>query len=390
MARKILMIPGPTEVYPEALAAMAQPIMPHYGGEFLSIYLETCEGLKKIFETTGEVVLLVGPGTSAMEASATTIIEEGDKVINVRNGFFGDRFHEVIMAVGGKPVDVTAEPGKIVDPEAVRRRIKQEKDVKAIFLVHNETSTGVVNPVPQVGEVAQEHDLIYVVDGISSVGGIEMRMDEWNIDLCFTGSQKCLGAPPGLAPMAISKRLWEGIDEGKKSTRGWYLNLKTWRKYAMEWGWHPYPTSLATHSIRALHIAVKMALNEGLENRYCRHRVAGEALREGLKAMGLQLLSDGKHASPTITVPKIPPNIDAAKLQKTVEDRFNILIAGGLTELKGKVLRIGHMSMTASPEYIIPTVAAMEYALLEQGFDLKRGAGPSATMGVFRSRTMVP
>lgn len=160
MARKILMIPGPTEVYPEALAAMAQPILPHYGSEFVSLYLETCEGLKKIFETTGEVVLLVGPGTSAMEASATTIIEEGDKVVNIRNGFFGDRFHEVITAVGGIPVDVTAEPGKIVDPEAIRKRIRREKDIKAIFLVHNETSTGVVNPAPQVGEVAQEHDLI--------------------------------------------------------------------------------------------------------------------------------------------------------------------------------------------------------------------------------------
>ncbi len=186
--------------------------------------------------------------------------------------------------------------------------------------------------------------------------------------------------------MAISKRLWEEIGEEKKSTRGWYLNLKTWKKYIKEWTWHPYPTSLATHSIRALRVAVDMALKEGLENRYHRHRVAGEAFRGGLRAMGLQLLSDERHVSPTVTVPKIPPKIDAAKIQKTIEDKFNILIAGGLAELKGKVLRIGHMSMTASLEYIIPTVAAMEYALLEQGFNLKSGPGPSAAMGVFRSR----
>jgi len=384
-SRKILMIPGPSEVDPEVLSVMAKPVLPHYGSEWGQIHTETCNKLKKIFNTNQSVLLLPGPGNAAIDLAVGNLIEPRDKAVSALNGFFGGVFCNSIEMHGGKPIDIKADIGKRVSPDEIRYKLREEKDIKAVFVVHSETSTGVLNPIKEIGEICEEFNVLYVVDAISSFSGVEMRMDDWNIDICIGYASKALGSVNGVVPIAISDKAWKVALDRKTPMRARFLNLQVWKKFIDEWGsWgHPFPSSMPCSVILALRRATELALEEGLEKRYRRHYIAGKATRAGLRTLGFEIVPREEEASSTITAARVPNGVDIGKFKEILNERFDILIAemGALTGVKG--IRIGHMGVTASPMYVIPTIAAIEVALEELGIDVRPSSGIAAAMNIF-------
>jgi aspartate aminotransferase-like enzyme len=384
MRRKILMIPGPTEVSEEVRQELAKPVTPHYGSDWVGIYKETIEMLKTVFKTTGDMFVLVGSSSAAMEASVMSAIEPGDRVLVELSGTFGLRFKEIVEAQGGKVVPLNVELGKAVDPEDVKRILERDRGIKTMTLVHNETSTGVTNPARELGEIAKEHGLLYIVDAVSSLGGIELRTDNWSVDFCITGSQKCLEAPAGLAMMSVSEKAWKAMERRKEPIRGWYLNLQNIRRYMVMWAdWHPHgPQTMATSLFKGLRVALGRILEEGLENRWERHKRAGMAMRSAVRAMGLEPFAHDKIASNTLTSVRIPQGVNGTDLLKMMEDEHSTIIAGGVGPTAGKVFRIGHMGTTASADYILPAVSSLEESLKKLGWPLELGCGVQAAQRI--------
>jgi len=384
MRRKTLMIPGPTEVSEEVRLELAKPVTPHYGSGWVGTYKETIEMLKTVFKTTGDVFVLVGSSSSAMEASIMGAIEPGDKVLVEFSGFFGVRFKEIVEAQGGKVVPLNVELGKVVDPDDVRNVLEHDRGIKAMTLVHNETSTGVTNPAKELGEIAKEYRLLFIVDAVSSLGGIELRTDDWNIDFCITGSQKCLEAPAGLAMVSVSDNAWKAMERRREPIRGWYLNLQNIRRYMIMWAdWHPQgPGTMATSLFKGLRVALGRILEEGLEDRWERHKRAGMAMRSAVRAMGLEPFANDQIASNTLTSVRIPQGVKDTDLLKMMEDEHDTVIAGGVGPTAGKIFRIGHMGTTASADYILPAVSSLEESLKKLGWPLELGCGVQAAQRI--------
>jgi aspartate aminotransferase-like enzyme len=385
MSRKrILMIPGPSEVDPRVLATLSQPILPHYGIDWGAEYATSLEDLKKIFKTEEQVIIFPGPGNGAVELVGMNIIEPGDKIANVVNGWFGEILSEVIRTYGGEPVEIKTEYGRAISPADVEVVLDQEKDIKALFVVHNETSSGVENPIQEIGKVAKKHGVIYFVDAISSFGGVDIDLDSWNIDVCVGYPSKCLGGIHGAVPIAVGKRVWDEVETRRSRIPSRFMSLKVWKKFVQEWGpiGHPFPTSMPTTVILALHEAVKLALEEGLENRYRRHFVASAALRAGCKKIGFEPLVSEEARSKTVTILGVN---DESKLRAILENKFNIMIAGGVSKLKGKAVRIGTMGVTASPSYVLPTLLALEVGARELGLPVTAGTAVAAGSKIFQS-----
>lgn len=382
-----LMIPGPGEVPASGLAEMAKQVLPHYGDDFLKLYDQVRTDLKHIFGTQAEMLILTDPGSAAMELSVSALADR--KIVLVNSGFFAGRWREIIHSYGGETVDVAVGERQALNPDDVAAAVKKNRDVAAIAVVHNETSTGIINPVKELGKIAREHDLLLVVDVVSSLGGAEFRMDEWNVDMAFTGMQKALGCPPGVSPLAVNERVWKAIGSGKRG-KGWYLNLATWKYYVDEWAWHPYPTSLATPLIASCGVILKEVLKEGMGKRIARHNVAGKAFRSGVKKLGLMLYpEDEKFASPTITAFYSPEGIPEEKIREIMLKEHNIRIAGGIGSLKGRILRVGHMAATADVGAILSTLAALEVTLKQLGHDVTIGSAVKTACEEFYRGTAV-
>ncbi|MFX1465553.1 MAG: pyridoxal-phosphate-dependent aminotransferase family protein [Promethearchaeota archaeon] len=382
--RKILMIPGPSEAHPEVLNVLSQPVIPHYGKEWGEIYEDTCQQLKKIFNTKQSVIILAGPGGLGLELSVANLIEPGDKAIVVHNGFFGELYGRVVELYERIPIVQTKNYGEAADVNSIKRKCEEE-DIKAIFLVHNETSTAVVNPVKEIGEIAKNNGILYAVDAISSFGGMELRCDDWNIDVCVGYASKALGSIMGVTPVMLSEKAWEVAKNRKHPIRSRYLNLNVWEEYIEELTeiGHPFPDSVPTSVVLALRKAIEIALEEGLENRYKRHAISGKAVREGIRALGLKCLPKEEIASDTVTALLLPEGISEIDLRQFIEDKFNIMVSlmKSLIGLEG--IRIGHMGVTASQFYVIPTLAALEKTLSIFGFKTKPGSAVAAAMDVY-------
>jgi len=382
--KKILMIPGPSEAHPEVLNVLSQPVMPHYGKEWGEIYEDTCQQLKNIFNTKQSVIILAGPGGLGLELSVANLIEPGDKAIVVYNGFFGELYGKIVELYERMPVIITKNYGEAADVSSIKEKCEEE-DVKAIFLVHNETSTAVVNPVKEIGEIAKNNGILYAVDAISSFGGMEIRCDDWNIDVCVGYASKALGSIMGVTPVMISENAWDVAKNRKHPIRGRYMNLNVWDEYIEEMTeiGHPFPASVPTSVVLALRKAIELALEEGLENRYERHAISGKAVREGIRALGLKCLPKEEIASDTVTALLLPEGISEIDLRRFIEDKFNIMVSlmKSLIGLEG--IRIGHMGVTASQFYVIPTLAALEKTLSIFGFKTKPGSAVAAAMDVY-------
>jgi aspartate aminotransferase-like enzyme len=387
MTRKLLMIPGPSEAYPEVVAELAKPVLPHYGEDFGPIYTETCEKTKSLFGTRQSVILLPGPGAAALEMAVVNLAGPGDKALVCVNGWFSDLFRDIAERYGATVLVEKADYGKVVPAERVRRRMEKEKDVRAVFVVQNDTSTGVRHPLKEIGAAVREHGAFFAVDAVSLFGGGEVLADDWNIDVCIGYPSKALGGINGIVPVMIGERTWKAVAERTQPIRARYLDLQLWAKHIKEWAsWgHPFPTSQPASLVVALHKAVEMALAEGLEARYRRHDLAGKAVRAAVRALGLELLAEEDVASPTVTVVIFPKGFDADALRATLFRRYSIMVAGLGAFIPKSGIRIGHMGVTASPQCVLPTIAALEGALAEHGMKVTVGAGVTAAQRVFQA-----
>ncbi len=381
MDETLLMIPGPTRVAPRVLKAMSENIVNHRSAVFGKILKETNEMMSEIFQTENQSYLITGSGTAAMEAAMGNIVEKGDKVLNIVGGKFGERFMQITETHGGNPVELKVEWGEAVNPEDVRYILEEEENIKAVTIVHNETSTGVGNPIDDVGAIVKDYDALYVVDTVSSLGGDDVFVDGYNIDICVTGSQKCLAAPPGMAAITLNDDAWKVVDNTETST--YYLNMKKYQKSgAGQPPETPYTPSVSL--MYAMREALNMIMEEGLESRIKRHKLAAKATINGVKALGFDLFAKEEVSSNTVTAIKMPEGVTDKEFRGTMRDKYRIELAGGQDHLKGNVFRIGHMGNITNRE-IITTISALEMTLKELGFDIDMGKGVAATEDTYLS-----
>lgn len=340
-----LLIPGPVEVSPEVLAAMGSQVQPHYGADWTKYYNDTLAILKTIFGTQGDVYLMVGSGTCAIDACIGSAFASGEKILVGVNGFFGDRLKSIAEGYGLDVVPVVGEWGKPLRAEDFQAAFDAHPDAKGAAVVHLETSTTILNPIETIGPIVRAHEGTFFVDAVSSLGGVAMHMEDWCIDLCASATQKCLGAPPGLAPAAVSRRAWSAIDKNPSKGHGWYGDLRVWRQYATDWGdWHPSPVTMATSNVVALRTALEQLMAEGIAQRLERYRQLALQLRSGLIEIGMMPYTPEALMNPVLTAAYGPKGVSTAKIVSYLAEKYHIKISGGLGALKEIIFRIGHMS----------------------------------------------
>ena len=377
--RELLMIPGPTMVSPRVLRALTKPILSHGGAEFTEAYVETLKLQKSLFMTSGTPFLLAGSGTLGMEAAAANLVEKGDKVLCIENGFFGEKWQEIVPGHGGIADRLTFEWGKAVDLKLVKERL-EKSSYKAVCVEHVDTSTGIANPVDKIGELVKKTDAVYVVDSVCGVGGMPLKMDEWGIDFCLTGSQKAVGAPPGLSMFCVNEKAWKTIENRKTPIADYYTNMKRWRPIMDDP--KKYFATPATGMILGMLEALKIIHEEGLEARWKRHAVFSKAFQAGLKAIGFDSFPDPKSLAHTLSVPKVPVGFNDADMRNIMMKKYNVIVAGGLGPIAGKTIRIGHMGSDMVND-LTATLSSIEMALHELGHLKEPGVGVGAAMKVF-------
>ncbi|MFH0963528.1 MAG: alanine--glyoxylate aminotransferase family protein [Planctomycetota bacterium] len=373
----MLMIPGPSDVPPEALAQMSLPVLPHYGDEYLEIHRRVLEGLKTVFGTSGTVIMVPGPGTAGTEMALCGLACE--KTLVVEAGVFAHRMAEILVSHGGDVVPLPVPERRAVDPDDVRSLVKSTPGLGAVAVVHNESSTGVIHPLREIGRIAREHDLLFAVDVVSSLSGADVSMDDSEIDIAWSAPQKALSAPAGLAFVALNDRALARLESRRDRIRGWLLNPLVWKWHIDNWAWHPYPTSLPTAAVRGLDVSLRLALEEGLPKRYARHTRAAGAVRAAACALGMTPFPERtEFASPTISSLIPPVGVDEAKMREHVLAESDVWIAGGFGPLRGRIIRIGHMGEGARPHAVLATVAALEDALRAQKHRIPPGSAAEA------------
>lgn len=369
-----LFIPGPAGVTPQVQNALAGPVMPHYGRDFVARYRHCKELLQRVYRTRNDIYLIVGPGTAALDAAMTSALPDGARVLVPSSGWFGARLAEMCRSHRAEVELLEFPLGEPVDADRVVERLHREPGVDAVAWVHHETSTGVLNPVEPIGRAAREVGAVTILDAVSSMGGTELPVDEWCVDLCVSVSNKCLAAIPGLAAVSVSPQAWEAID-ANDATRGWYLDLRTWRRYDEEWGaWHPYPTTVPSNLLDAFIASLEELEREGLDERLRRTARAAESVRSGLRGLGFEMFVEDAWASPVTTAVRAHPDLPPADLQRFLRQRHGIYISGGLDELHGVLFRIGHMGTAIVEAEIERLMEAVEEALRETGAPVTEGA----------------
>ncbi|MGB9792160.1 MAG: pyridoxal-phosphate-dependent aminotransferase family protein [Thermacetogeniaceae bacterium] len=376
--RQYLMLPGPTPVPPRLLRAMAKPAINHRGPEFKALYAEVTEGLKEVFRTKNDVIIYTASGTGAMEAAVANFISPGDKVLVVSIGVFGNRFAAIAERFGAQVEKLEFTWGTAADPDALAERIKadEKKEIKAVLVTHNETSTGVTNDLKALREAVGDHPALFIVDSVSGLGAMELETDAWNLDVVVAGSQKSFMIPPGLSFMAVGPRAWEAKKKCKNAC--FYWDIEAARKSG-EKGQTPFTPAIP--QIEALAEALEMMREEGLENIFARHRLLRDMTRQGIKAMGLKPLAADDVASPAVTAVLAPEGIEANAIRKVLLNEFNVVVAGGQQSLDNKIFRIGHLGNVGELE-IIAVLAALEMALNRCGFKVELGVGVRAAQEV--------
>lgn len=368
-----LMIPGPVDIPEEVRDAMAIRTMPHYGNDWVRLYGETQEMAKKVFGTKNDLYIMPGPGTMALEAALGSALEPGDSVLIPSNGFFAERLITMAKGLGLNVLSLAFPRTEPIPAAMVDATLKEYPEVKALAIVHHETSTGVLNSLEDVLAAARARGVLTVVDGISSLGGVPLPVDAWGMDLCVSVANKALETPPGVALLSISAQAWAAI-ESRTAPRGWYLDLKTWRWYMENWGsWHPSPVTMPTSNINALHTSLMALLEAGLETRFAEYRAAAAATRAGLRALEFPMFAPDACASPLVTAFCMRPGVDATDLQQALVRDSGVMISGGLTDLHGKILRVGHIGLARQRDYVVSFLLGVEDYLRKQGLAVAPG-----------------
>ena len=361
-APRILLGPGPSMVSPRVLRALSMPLLGHLDPQFLALMDEVQKLLRYVFQTENELTIPVsGTGSAGMEASLCNFIEKGDRVLIAINGYFGERLYQMAGLYGAQ-VDRLEKPwGQVFDPGEIETALKAHP-YKLVALVNAETSTGALQPgIAEIAAAAHAQGALLVLDTVTSLGGLPVEIDAWGVDVAYSGTQKCLSAPPGLAPLTVSPRARAVLRSRKTPVANWYLDLTLLDKY---WGQertyhHTAPISMNY----ALREALRLAAEEGLPARFARHRANAARLWEGLEALDLSLLVPPEHRLPTLTTPRVPPGVDELAVRRRLLNEFNIEIAGGFGPLKGQIWRIGLMGFSSRPENVLLLLAALRQIL---------------------------
>lgn len=382
--KRVLMGPGPSEVHPRVLKAMSTPLVGHLDPDFLTIMNETREMLKEVFRTKNELTIaLSGTGSAGMEASLVNLLEPGDKAVVCIAGLFAERMVDIVKRCGAEPVIIQGEWGNIIEPEEVKKVLKTTGQVKLLAIVHAETSTGVRQPLEEISRLAKEAGALLVVDAVTSLAGIPVETDKWNIDAIYSGTQKCISCPPGLAPVSFSESSLQSMVRRTTLVRSWYLDIQMLQSY---WGkerfyHHTAPISM----IYALREALRLVLEEGLEKRFRRHQQHSQALVAGLEAMGLKMIAPAQYRLPELNAVYIPEGIDDGSIRKALLNEYGIEIGGGLGKFKGKAWRIGLMGYSCSRDNVMLFLSALENILQTQGYAVSEH-GISAANEIYKEK----
>ncbi|MDD5008127.1 MAG: alanine--glyoxylate aminotransferase family protein [Syntrophorhabdaceae bacterium] len=357
----LLMGPGPSCVPPAVYSALSRTTLGHLDPYFLNIAEELKEMLRRIMNTRNNLTIPIsGTGSAGMEAAFVNLVEQGDRVLILLNGVFGMRMQDVATRLGGSVDALEFTWGTPVEPGAVEERIRQES-YKIVAVVHAETSTGVRNPVAEIGALLKGSDTIYLVDTVTSLGGIEVRMDDWNADVLYSGTQKCLSCPPGLAPFSLNEKAMAKLNGRKTKVPNWYLDLTMIADY---WGQNRvYHHTAPVNMLYGLYQALLLILEEGPEDVFRRHRESHMALVGGLEEMGLRMLVDEPYRLPMLNAVCVPEGVDELSVRKRLRSEFRIEIGGGLGPLAGKIWRIGVMGHTARKENVARFLSALKEVL---------------------------
>ena len=367
--KRVLMGPGPSDVHPRVLKAMATPLVGHLDPDFLEIMNETRAMLKEVFQTGNEMTIaLSGTGSAGMEACLVNLLEPGDKAVICISGLFGERMSDIVKRCGAEPVIIQAEWGSVIKPEQVQKALTDSGKVKLLAIVHAETSTGVRQPLEEISRLTKEAGALFVVDAVTSLAGIPVETDKWQVDAIYSGTQKCLSCPPGLAPVSFSENALQSITQRTSPIKSWYLDIQMLQSY---WGKERfYHHTAPINMIYALREALRLVLEEGLEQRFRRHSLHSRALVAGLEGMGLKMVAPAAYRLPELNALYIPEGIDDITVRKALLNEYGIEIGGGLGKFKGKAWRIGLMGYSCSKDNVMLFLSALENILKSQGYAL--------------------
>jgi len=382
---RTLMGPGPSDVHPRILSAIGRPTIGHLDPEFVAMMDEVKTMLQYAFQTKNELTIAVSaPGSAGMETCFVNLIEAGDSVIVCQNGVFGGRMKENVERVGATAIMVEDDWGKAVDVAKVKAALEANPGVKAVCFVHAETSTGAVSDAKAICDLAHEHGALTIVDAVTSLGGSELRVDDWGIDAIYSGTQKCLSCVPGISPVSINDRAIEVIKNRKTKVQSWFLDINLVMGYWGGEGKRAYHHTAPVNAMYALHESLVMLQNEGIENAWKRHKENHLALRAGLEAMGLSFVVDEADRLPQLNSVTIPEGIDEAAVRATLLNQFNLEIGAGLGALAGKVWRIGLMGYSSRAENVLLCLASLDAVLTEMGADINSGAAIPAAKAMMK------
>lgn len=380
--KRYLLTPGPTAVPPEVLRALSEPVLHHRGPDFKTVFARVRDRLRQVFRTEQDVLVLTASGTGAFESAVVNLLSPGERVLAVSSGNFGERWQKLAVAYGCDVVPLAYAWGETPRPDDLARALA-ESGAQVVFLVHSETSTGVVCDLEPLLDVCRDAGALAVVDAISSLGAVPLETDAWGADVVVTGSQKALMTPPGLAFVAVSERAWAKSESATLPRFYW-----DWRRAraAQEQGSTPFTPAVST--VVALDVALGSLLEEGLEQAFARHVSLGRACRSGVKAMRLELYSPDEDRSAVLTAALTPAGIDAVALRLALRERHGITIAGGHGDVADRLFRIGHIGYVDVVE-IAAALAAIEVELAELGADVERGAGVAAALQAYEAAVRV-
>lgn len=370
--QRILMGPGPSDVHPRVLQALAAPCIGHLDPQFLAIMDETQRLLRFLFQTANAFTIPVsGTGSAGMETCLVNLVEPGDEVVVCVNGVFGTRMSDIVNRIGAKLIRVDAEWGRAIDPADVGKAIKGRKP-KMLAVVHAETSTGVCQPLEDLAKIAADCGALFLVDMVTSLGGMEVALDRIGIDAAYSGTQKCISCPPGLSPVSFSPRAMEALANRRQPVASWYLDMNMVAGY---WGAErKYHHTAPINMIYALREALRLIAEEGLANRFARHKLNHRALVAGIEAMGLSMLVPPEERLPMLNAIRIPEGADDLQVRKTLLAEFGIEIGGGLGDLGGQIWRVGLMGHASCRRNVTLFLSALESILKSQGVRIKPDA----------------
>ncbi|MFB6152674.1 MAG: alanine--glyoxylate aminotransferase family protein [Halodesulfurarchaeum sp.] len=375
---RTLMGPGPSDVHPRVLKAMATPLVGHLDPAFIDVMDEVQELLRYTFRTDNRWTIPVsGTGSAAMETAFANVVEPGDTVLVPTNGYFGGRMADMVARAGGDVAEVDAPWGEPLDPGAVEAAF-EKSDPDVFAFVHAETSTGVLQPhVPKLTSIAHEHGALVIADTVTSLGGVELRVDDWDIDVAYAGSQKCLSAPPGASPLTLNDRAMSKVLDREHDARSWYFDLSLLEGY---WGdERSYHHTAPITNVYSLREALRLVADEGIEERWDRHREMAGAIKAGVEAMGLELNPEEEYWLPSLNAVRVPDGVTDGEVIEYLLEHYDIEIAGGLGDLSGDIFRIGCMGYSCRPANVAYLMTAFADALDTLGADVDAEAGVAAT-----------